>query len=336
MRPDPPAGVPGAGRVNRRSDRLHRRVSPVLIGAITLITLVALGPLMALVVVFAGDPGGPADVLVLGPALPDDSGVKVTATIIGVSPSAGETRVRLVVGVSGSFSADGLPSEDLVLRVNDVRGANRYDLPAGQAVDPIEATLALADGQVIRYPFDRYVSSLVVVAAEAATSPENRLLVPVSVDLLAAVDSFRFTAGPSEGLFAQTPEASAVDVEISRAREVVFYAVAMMLLMWALAAAGLAMAWVVVIWGDEPPFWAYAYTVGVLFALPPLRGSLPGQPPPGTLVDYVAFYWAVAVTALTLLVLLGAWFFQARRQRHLVTAGEEPAAAEPPAAPPPG
>ncbi len=335
MSPDPPSGRSPDDRAERRLARLRRRVSPVLVGAITLISVMALGPIVALLVVLTGDRGGPADLLALGPALPDDSGVKVTATIISVSPSAGETRVRLVVGVSGSYSTDGLPAQDLVLRVNDIRGANRYDLPAGQPIDPIEVGVALADGQVIRYPFDRYLSSLVIVAAEAATSPEKRLLVPVSVDLLAAVDSFRLTASPSEGLFAQNPEASAIEVEISRAPEVIAYAVAMMLLMWALAAAGLAMAWVVVIWGEEPPFWAYAYSVGVLFALPPLRSSLPGQPPPGTLVDYVAFYWSVAVTALTLIVLLGAWFFQARRQRYLPMADEEPAGDEPPTTPPP-
>ena len=55
--------------------------------------------------------------------------------------------------------------------------------------------------------------------------------------------------------------------------------------------------------------------VGVLFALPPLRASLPGSPPPGGLVDFVAFYWAVAVVGLTLLALVWLWVREARHPR---------------------
>ena len=90
------------------------------------------------------------------------------------------------------------------------------------------------------------------------------------------------------------------------------YAVWLMILIWGLAATGALIVWAVVIWMVEVPFWAFGYFVGVLFALPPLRDSLPGRPPPGTIFDFVSFYWSVTLIGVGLILLLGIWLKRTR------------------------
>jgi hypothetical protein len=59
--------------------------------------------------------------------------------------------------------------------------------------------------------------------------------------------------------------------------------------------------------------WFATYGVGVVFSLPRLRDSLPNAPPLGTVYDYLVYYWALAVTAIALLVILATWFVRAQR-----------------------
>jgi hypothetical protein len=59
------------------------------------------------------------------------------------------------------------------------------------------------------------------------------------------------------------------------------------------------------------PLWSVGYLVGVLFALAPLRASLPWSPPPGTLLDFVAFYWSIGLVGITLIVTLFIWLQRA-------------------------
>src|SRR5205814_922843 len=49
----------------------------------------------------------------------------------------------------------------------------------------------------------------------------------------------------------------------------------------------------------------------LLFAFPTVRNSLPGIPPVGVLLDYAAFFWAEALVALALIVLITGWTLRA-------------------------
>jgi hypothetical protein len=45
----------------------------------------------------------------------------------------------------------------------------------------------------------------------------------------------------------------------------------------------------------------------LLFAFPTVRNTLPGIPPVGVLFDYAAFFWAEALVALSLIILIVGW-----------------------------
>ena len=73
--------------------------------------------------------------------------------------------------------------------------------------------------------------------------------------------------------------------------------------------------------------------VGVLFALPPLRDSLPGRPPPGTIFDFVSFYWSVTIIGVNLMLVLAIWLRRTRAQTRLRDLDDATVPAGPPTGP---
>jgi hypothetical protein len=289
-------GDPGLRRRFRRPSRLQ-------IASVALVTLLALGPLVAMVIVVRADDGA-IDELVTGPAAAE-GGARVVATITSVAPAAGELRARvLVVPRDELLDATGRPLVDLVARSNDIRGQTTYEFPAGQPLRPVEVVVALGGGSITRYPFDAYTSRL-AIALTAAAEDEEPESVPVVLDVRSSVNDLSVSMAPT------VPDDSSAlrlaDLEVERRASTTAYAVWIMVLMWSMAVAGVLIVWAVTIWGAEPPMWSYAYFLGVLFALPQLRSQLPGSPPPGTLLDFVAFYWSIAIVGVSLIISLGIW-----------------------------
>jgi hypothetical protein len=86
-----------------------------------------------------------------------------------------------------------------------------------------------------------------------------------------------------------------------------------MFISWTIALGCAGMMWWVVVFHAEIPFWCFALFASVLFALPTLRNGLPGRPRYGVLVDWAAFYWAIAIVALGLTLALIVWNVAAHR-----------------------
>ena len=280
---------------------VRRRPTKLQIAVLGLVTLLSFGPIVAFLVVIGSD-DGPSTQLVGGPEAPPD-GVQMTATVIDVSPSVGELRVRIALQVQDELSDDGRPETDLVLRVNDVRGEDIYEFPAGELLRPVEASLALGGGSVTRYPFDRYTSVLFVGLGTESSGEAAPVF--LGYDLFSNADQFEVGASSVDP--DELSSVAVVELEVSRTATTTLYAVWMMILMWGLAIAGVLVVWAVTIWDVDVPVWSFTCFAGVLFALPQLRESLPGRPPPGTLLDYVAFYWSIAIVGVTLIAVLAIW-----------------------------
>ncbi len=304
---NPPAAGGLAGAAASSVRLIRRRPTKLQMAVLGLITLLSFGPLVAILAVLRTD-DGPVTTLVDGAETPA-GGAHLVATLTGVSATAGELRTRVVVTPSDELLTDGRPTIDLVLHVNDMRGANTYDFPEGEPLRPIEVSLALAGGSVVRYPFDEYDSGLsITLGAEGRGEPAPVLF---SLDVLSNVDEFDVAANTSE----DTPQPTAwaiVDFDVVRETTTTAYAVWMMALMWGLAIAGVMIVWALTIWQVELPIWSLGYLVGVLFALPQLRELLPGRPPPGTLLDFVAFYWSIAIVGVSLIAVLMIWLQRTR------------------------
>mgnify|MGYP005609657319 CR=1 FL=1 len=114
--------------------------------ALAIISLLALGPLVVLVVILRADPT-PVRVLVEADATPDAT--RVTVTALSLAPSSGELRARLLVEPGPDLLRDdGRLERTIALVVNDARGSTERRFDEGTRPDPFEVTLPVAEGSV--------------------------------------------------------------------------------------------------------------------------------------------------------------------------------------------
>lgn len=311
--PDPPPLPP------RRSDRARQAlVAPWSkrrarrVGLVALV-LVVLGPLVGTAIALVLVPSQPGDVVAADEAQP--ALIDARGTIRSVDPTTGEMALRLVLTPSLTPPPEGegpLVDEadalldDVLLVVNDAQGQGARMLPAGQPMGTVTVTVPLADSRATRYPVDRYRGAIVVVARR--DGDETRP-VPLRFSLRSSDPVFTVDVAADRS----TPEAAIVDLRIGRRATVIGWAGFFVLVCWLLAIASASLGWTTVVHGITAPGWSLGFLIGVLFALPPLRNALPGNPPSGSLVDLAAFYWAVGIVALTLVAMMGSWNLRVRR-----------------------
>lgn len=287
------------------SRRRARRVGVVAV------VLGVLGPLAGTAVALLLVPAQAGDIL--PPAEDRTALLDVRATVRTVDATTGEMLVRLVVERSATTPEDendlfaaGALTEEVVLVVNDDAGQGAITLPAGQPPGTATATLPLADSRATRYPVDRYRATLLVAALR--DGDQDR---PIPVRLSVRSSDTGFTLDVVEE--AMTDDAAIVELAVARRGTVIGWAGFFVLVCWLLAIASASLGWTTVVHGIGSPAWSWGFLIGVLFALPPLRNALPGNPPSGSLVDFAAFYWAVGIVALTLVAMVGSWNIRVRR-----------------------
>ncbi|RAG81929.1 DUF4436 domain-containing protein [Streptacidiphilus pinicola] len=160
-------------------------------------------------------------------------------------------------------------------------------------VAPLQVvTAGLNNGTPTDYPFDRYDLSVGWVATDHGHT------VPLSLTYSDADPFFvvRPTKSASGGTVAR------LDARAGRSRATFILAWFMMAAMWALALAVLGGAEVLVRRRHGMVWPALGWMAATLFALVGLRNAAPGSPPIGSLMDYVAFFWAEGIIAASLAV----------------------------------
>jgi hypothetical protein len=284
--------------------RVRRPVLVVLVvGALFGVVLVVLSALL----VARRDP---SQTLVEPEEVPD-ADLRLAMTLTSVDVQAGELTIRVVPTPLGQDSIrDGLLTRGFRLYVNDISGEGTHTFSAGDPLHSIDLRVALTGGSAFEYPFDDYTATALVIAADEASSSEGTPLTVESTTTSSLV-SHSVTASHEEDC--EAIGATCLALEVGRPVSTIGYGIWFIVLVWSLALAGVGVLYTVVRRGVELPLWAFGYLVGVLFALPPLRSSLPGTPPVGGFVDFVAYYWAVAVVSLTLIIFIVVWIRENRR-----------------------
>ncbi len=220
--------------------------------------------------------------------------VSVTATIEKVDPAQYSATVRVWLVPRGRFTSDGGETANREIRVvSSGLNGGAMVLESGRRIAAQPITLELHRGEITHYPFDRYAADLYF-----ATVADGKN-VPVDV----VVEN-------NDAFFNLTATADSDDVEpglhlkLSRSPGTFMMVALMFCVMWALALAVAAAAAVIVRKRLGLVWPAMAWMAATLFALAAFRGTAPGNPPIGSVLDYTAFLWAEAIVACSLTVVV--------------------------------
>ena len=238
----------------------------------------------------------------------DKNRIAADAKIVTADPMKGDIAVRLTFTPQGSLAtADGKLARDLVLDVSAATGKHVIEYKKGRKMDPVEVIVDMYDGEPMDFPFDKHAGELAFFfepagAAQAAEAPAEQI--PVALELRGSVSGLRIDASYAEE---NKDNNVAVDISISRARTTMFFSLFIMAAMWALAIGVVCLVFRVFAGHRKIEISMFSFLGALLFAFPALRNSQPGTPPIGTLSDFLAFFWAEVIIAMSLLSVVLRW-----------------------------
>jgi len=264
--------------------------------------------------------------------------VLVSAIITNVNPAAQEMTAQLGFRLVGGMSQDSVtPSADLTLLVNNVSGQQEFVFAKGKRMNRIEAVFPL-NGDVTRYPFDHYETTIWLLMTTPAKTPQPAISgapagplhltphdelavsadalrkntpVPLSISLTASTPGIKFVGQVSRG---NGQEVTGIELDVRRADNVIAVSLFVMLMMTCLSMSSLAMALRILTPAAKFDLLPLSFCVSLLFGLPALRNIQPGVPPVGALGDYVTFIWAELAVAVSAVIIIWAWLARRREE----------------------
>jgi hypothetical protein len=237
--------------------------------------------------------------------------IDVTGRIVTADPMKGDVVVRLEFIPHGSFAAaDGATlSRDLDLYVASATGKNVHEFKKGKRMSPVEAVFEIYEGEPMDYPFDSHSAEIAFFFEPGAGKGEagGSESIPIAVELRGSVAGLRID---TEYAKENQPDHAVIDVSIERASTAVFFSVFIMIAMWCLTIGVICLVFRVFSGHRKIEISMFSFLGALLFAFPALRNSQPGTPPIGTMSDFLAFFWAEVIIALSLLSVVLRWIIR--------------------------
>ncbi|HPL27528.1 MAG TPA: DUF4436 family protein [Anaerolineae bacterium] len=244
----------------------------------------------------------------------ETSYLDVDATMLSVNPIKGEVALRLTFTPQGDLTTDEgyTLASPLSLYVNSASGKQEAALENGKHINPMDVTINIYEGQANDYPFDLHKAQLWLdverpVDEKAGT---EAAAVPVAISFYGSLPGLKISAEPSAEIRPEEVGSVAVDIEITRSGTVRFFAIFAMAVMWAIALAVAFMVLAVLLRGRKVELGMFSLAASLLFGFWALRNALPGTPPVGTLSDFIAFFWAEGIAAISVTILILTWLIR--------------------------
>jgi hypothetical protein len=172
-------------------------------------------------------------------------------------------------------------------------GTKTVKIKAGDPMQTTQIPISIS-GEVSSYPNDEYDGD---VEIDSDT--------PFKIEGISHIQAF--TADMDLDDHSKAGELT-VNFGFKRSESVVIFAWFVYLLMSLVAALALAVATGVAIRGFKFEFGMIGWIGALLFVLPAIRNSLPGQPPIGTIGDFAVFFWAEIMVVVSLISLVVTWY----------------------------
>lgn len=266
--------------------------------------------------------------------------IAVGAKILNLDPIKGDVTIRLEFFPSGDLlKEDGTLAKNIKFDTESANGKAEINFEKGKKMHATEVVLSMygekKEGSdyvsvVEDYPFDSHKADLYLYfftkpdkKKEAPKTPVAEGAEPKPTDAEeveeeeAEVPHFLMFAPSSSGYTITTAKSKDSDdgytnltLSITRAFTVKLFATFIMLLMWSVTLAVLALVFTVVIKGRKAEIAMFSFIATLIFAFVTVRNSQPGVPPVGTFSDVWSFFWAEALLGVCLLAVVLTWVFR--------------------------
>lgn len=236
-------------------------------------------------------------------------GVKIMANVISLDPVRGELLMRLQFEPqSGLLDRDDVLIQAVTVYTNSTSGRTEVTFKKGESMQPLDVIMAL-EGESYQYPWDYYQGTLWVCLAArkdggSASSAWNA--VPFTLALKPVVSGFQIGARDVKQKDRGFSQIS-VTFDVKRAPSATGFAIFIMILIGLLTIVDFFAGFALIVGRRKIPPNILGWLGAMLFAMLPLRNAMPGAPPIGCLADYIAFFWAEAITAITLIAVVVTW-----------------------------
>ena len=211
-----------------------------------------------------------------------------------------QVRAYLSPNLSNGKNARAGADRDLILLITHDQTVEEIKLAAGAHMASSTFEVDLNDGSVIHYPFDSFVARLDVQLMEGKAA----LNLPARITVWEGVLGYNLHATSQPGA---NPNDVRLAIAVSRGGAIVLLALCAYGVMLVLGFCAVVMGVLTFINVRPPETGLIGSLAAFAFALPVLRGILPGSPPLGVAADMWVFLWAEMVNVVALALVVFKW-----------------------------
>ena len=239
--------------------------------------------------------------------------IDIFAYIVSIDPIKGDMVVRMSFEPMGALANDrGFLNEEVELFINSVTGKQQYIFEKNKIINPIEVTLNLFDGLVSDYPLDKHKAELFIATSTKIKMNGNPqetedIALDNVLNFSGSVSGYKITAALDEE---SSESYTILNIDIARAGSVTFFSFFVIVVMWILIIMLMALIYTILVNGRKIEIAMFTFSSAMIFAFPAFRNIMPLAPPIGAFPDYIAFFWAEAAAAITLIVLILTWIIR--------------------------
>ena len=231
--------------------------------------------------------------------------IDVSVNLLGVDPIKSEIHLRFAPRPEGTYAKDDRLTKELKFFTGIESGKAEVTLEKNRIPDSVTGSLSIVSGKVSDYPFDRHTSDFYLFFTNPKDEKEE---IPMVINFYGAISGYNIDVDYiPKTEFESSDTYTGLRVTVSRSVITKSFSIFLMIAMWLIGLVVFTMT-MVVAWQPRPiEFGMFTLIAGMLFALPAVRGLQPGVPPLGGLSDFLSFFWAESLVAVSMPILFFTW-----------------------------
>ncbi len=229
----------------------------------------------------------------------------VAVNLLGVDPIKGEINLRFAPKPEGTYAKDERLTKELKFFTGIESGKSEVTLEKNRIPDSVTGSLSIFNGRVSDYPFDKHTSDFYLFFSNPKEEKEE---IPMAINFYGAISGYNIDVDYiPKAEFESSDVYMGLRVIISRSVITKSFSIFLMIAMWLIGLVVFTMT-MAVLWLPRPiEFGMFTLIAGMLFALPAVRNLQPGVPPLGGLTDFLSFFWAESLVAISMPILFFCW-----------------------------